>query len=39
MNEETTNTTGYDQYLTETTEGLDIVANNIEANCITSTNR
>ncbi|MGN1371989.1 MAG: phage baseplate protein [Candidatus Coprovivens sp.] len=37
MNEET-NTTGYDQYFTETTEGLDIVANNIEANCITSTN-
>lgn len=36
MNEEVTNTTGYDQYFTETTEGLDIVANNIEANCITS---
>lgn len=34
----TTNTTGYDQYFTETTEGLDIVANNIEANCITSGN-
>ncbi len=36
MNEEVTNTTGYDQYFTETIEGLDIVANNIEANCITS---
>lgn len=35
MNEETS-TTGYDQYFTETTEGLDIVANNIEVNCITS---
>lgn len=35
MNEETS-TTGYDQYFTESTEGLDIVANNIEANCITS---
>lgn len=34
----TTNTTGYDQYFTETTEGLDIVANNMEANCITSVN-
>lgn len=35
MNEETS-TTGYDQYFTESTEGLDIVANNIEVNCITS---
>ena len=35
MNEETV-TTGYDQYFTESTEGLDIVANNIEVNCITS---
>ena len=38
MNEEITNTTGYDQYFTESAEGLNIVANNIEANCITSTN-
>lgn len=37
MNEET-NTTKYDQYFTEVTEGLNIVANNIEANCITSGN-
>lgn len=37
MNEET-NTTEYEQYFTEVAEGLNIVANNIEANCITSGN-
>lgn len=35
INEETNN---YNQYFTETSEGLDIEANNINANCITSKN-
>lgn len=36
--ETTTSTTGYDQYFTEVEEGLNIVAHNIEATCITSSN-
>ena len=37
-NETISNTTGYDQYFTESEEGLNIVAHNIEATCITSSN-
>lgn len=34
----TDNSTYYDKYFTETSEGLDIEANNINVNCITSKN-
>ena len=36
--ETTSSTTGYDQYFTEVEEGLNIVAHNLKAECITSTN-
>ena len=36
--ETTSSTTGYDQYFTEVEEGLNIVAHNIDATCITSSN-
>lgn len=38
LDETLNSSNNYDNYFTETTSGLDITANNIEANCITSKN-
>ena len=38
LDETLNSSNNYDNYFTETSNGLDITANNIEANCITSKN-